>query len=1381
MYPSNTYTKSTLKHSEIMIKIYISRLLLSALTIVFSFGLAAQQVEPCGFDAANERLKQSDPEYAKLRDKFEQQYFRAVESGAISRNKKAGVSTIPIVFHVIHDGDAYGTGSNISDEQIQSAVDGMNIQYRNLNLDGSTFDPDGVDLEIEFCLPQRDPNGNPTNGINRVDGTLTIPNYEAQGITSPGNERNVKALSRWDNRVYYNVWVVPRIDGANPYGGGTKGYAYFPGAGADVDGTVVLFNSTGYDPDGSKGFDLFGAGDNGTMVHEIGHAFSLNHTWNGGGSNGGCAPGGPETNCMTQGDLVCDTDPHESHLGRCVNQNDPNPCNGNKPFGDPNEVRNYMNYTNCANPIYTPGQRDRMQNALRNQRPYFNDPGGTPDVCVPLFAYDAAIKNIIAPQGFFCDPSVTSTIVVSNNGQTTITSFDIEYGVNGTVANTFTFTGSLAQLEDATVDLPAITVPTGQNNFFARVKKNSINGTNADEYMPNDQKSGDFEIINGNVLKLTVNDATDADILQVIDDNGVVVAERGFQGVASPYVENLCLPDGCFRIVLNDQTYRHPLCNGNNTPPSYTLETDNGFDVASGPFLPLVCGGSNRDTSDQFCLPFDPGFIEADFSANNLLVEVGDQVVFTDLSKNNANQSATTWKWEFGDGTTSTVKNPNKTYNAAGVYTVQLVADNDIFPDTTRKTHYIRVVPKSSGCDNFNNLIIAEGETATSVSSINGKANKFPAVSNDITEFAERFYTSTKSVVREVRFNLQEFTPQSANPRLLVSIYSEKTGLPNLPIGSKFISFADLVVGQNTVDFSNDNISVQGRYFVTFSSPNLMDKAVVGMADYRIPNDGTEDFSNTVFVKRASNGTWAALPNAFNDAEPTSLDVTVNLSFKPLADIVSVNSKTCIGLQLNFDGNGSSNVQSYKWSTSGTPATGSNAMFSTSFNTPGTKQVQLVVSGGCMETDTAIFFVEVSGQPTVTIETIDDVCSGGTGQAMATADGGSGNIIYTWQTMPAQSGNKAINLTPGTYNLQYSDAGCGVSGQTVPFTIGNVTQLPDFEVETENTSCGLDNGEAVAKPVGGNGNYIYTWSSTTYPMFSSSSSGLTGLRPGDYTISVNISGCNPASTSFTIDDSQTSSGTVQDPIFVCQNESATISASSTDSISWLDDAGNRYFGTTVTIDSIQRSTNLNVTFTDRVTGCETFANTAIFMQPQPVSIARATKSLNIPYDADTTNIDNPEGNGLAYFSSAGSTGLSYFWDFGDGNTSTSKNPLHQYLEVGTYNVMLRVANEPCESFDITTVIVSVPGDTTDTTGTGTVGISNVEFENLKVYPNPTSRVLNIDGLPTDATISIKDLTGKNIGFEINDGQIYVGDKAKGLYLLEVSNKNGRATLRFAIE
>jgi PKD repeat protein len=79
----------------------------------------------------------------------------------------------------------------------------------------------------------------------------------------------------------------------------------------------------------------------------------------------------------------------------------------------------------------------------------------------------------------------------------------------------------------------------------------------------------------------------------------------------------------------------------------------------------------------------------AGFSGTPTSGSVPLTVVFTDTSTN----VPTSWSWTFGDGGTSTVKNPSHTYTASGVYPVSLTATNAAGSNTTTKTGYITATP----------------------------------------------------------------------------------------------------------------------------------------------------------------------------------------------------------------------------------------------------------------------------------------------------------------------------------------------------------------------------------------------------------------------------------------------------------------------------------------------------------------------------------------------------------------------------------------------------------------------------------------------------------------------------------------------------------------
>lgn len=78
-----------------------------------------------------------------------------------------------------------------------------------------------------------------------------------------------------------------------------------------------------------------------------------------------------------------------------------------------------------------------------------------------------------------------------------------------------------------------------------------------------------------------------------------------------------------------------------------------------------------------------------DFSANPVSGTALLTVQFTDTS---TGARLTTWSWNFGDGSTSPMRNPSHTF-AAGTYTVSLTTGNNAGQNTTTKTNYITVNP----------------------------------------------------------------------------------------------------------------------------------------------------------------------------------------------------------------------------------------------------------------------------------------------------------------------------------------------------------------------------------------------------------------------------------------------------------------------------------------------------------------------------------------------------------------------------------------------------------------------------------------------------------------------------------------------------------------
>lgn len=254
-------------------------------------------------------------------------------------NQIQAVISIPVVVHVIHNGDTYGTGENITDEQLLSQIQVMNQDYRRMA--GTPGFGPGVDVEIEFCMAQTDPSGNPTNGINRV-------NFGVASWDNAGAEGTLKPSTQWNPNNYLNMWTCRFGGDLN----GVLGYAQFPdasglggmtaiGGAANTDGVIMAFNAFGSS-------DIYPAGsyaapyDKGrTTTHEVGHWLGLRHIW----GDGGC----------TVDDFCADTPLAAASNFGCPTGTDS--C----PGGGVDQIENYMDYTDDAcMDRFTQDQKDRM-------------------------------------------------------------------------------------------------------------------------------------------------------------------------------------------------------------------------------------------------------------------------------------------------------------------------------------------------------------------------------------------------------------------------------------------------------------------------------------------------------------------------------------------------------------------------------------------------------------------------------------------------------------------------------------------------------------------------------------------------------------------------------------------------------------------------------------------------------------------------------------------------------------------------------------------------------------------------------------------------------------------------------------------------------------
>jgi PKD repeat protein len=105
-------------------------------------------------------------------------------------------------------------------------------------------------------------------------------------------------------------------------------------------------------------------------------------------------------------------------------------------------------------------------------------------------------------------------------------------------------------------------------------------------------------------------------------------------------------------------------------------------------------------------------------------------------------------------------------------------------------------------------------------------------------------------------------------------------------------------------------------------------------------------------------------------------------------------------------------------------------------------------------------------------------------------------------------------------------------------------------------------------------------------------------------------------------------------------------------------------------------------------------------------------SLNAEFSSYVAN--NCAGE-VQFFDNSSGSPTSWHWDFGDGNTSTEQNPVHNYSSTGDYNVTLTVSNNTDTSSISHTVSIVQSQVTADFTSQNNVNCSaplSVEFNNL---------------------------------------------------------------------
>ena len=377
---------------------------------------------------------------------YDQEQRFVSSNNQIVAPKSGVVHKIPVVFHIVHNNGI----EKIDRSQVLDALEKLNIDLRALRPDTSTvdslFQPLIADIEVEFVLATKAPDGTCFSGITMTETPYSYNNGDINGSDQVDAVMmyNDVYQGNWPGDQYLNVFVCGSV------GTGIAGYTYYPSGffGNAMNNGIWLR----HDYCGSIGTANPSASK--TFVHEVGHWLNLPHTW------GSTNEPGLASNCTTD-DGVTDT---PNTIGSQW-------CNYNETTcGSVANIENHMEYSPCRK-MFTLGQKARMRTALNSST------GGRSNLITPANHFATGIDTV-AP---FCKADFFANRYITCSGDSL---YFQDYSYHNPISWDWYFEGAnpdSSNLENtyATYPIPGVydvslTASGDSANYLTEVKNDAI-------------------------------------------------------------------------------------------------------------------------------------------------------------------------------------------------------------------------------------------------------------------------------------------------------------------------------------------------------------------------------------------------------------------------------------------------------------------------------------------------------------------------------------------------------------------------------------------------------------------------------------------------------------------------------------------------------------------------------------------------------------------------------------------------------------------------------------------------------------------------------------------------------------------------------------------
>lgn len=633
-------------------------------------------------------------------------------------------------------------------------------------------------------------------------------------------------------------------------------------------------------------------------------------------------------------------------------------------------------------------------------------------------------------------------------------------------------------------------------------------------------------------------------------------------------------------------------------------------------------------------------------------------VQFTDQTP-----GAATWAWDFGDGNTSTLRNPSHTYTAAGNYTVSLT------------------VSTSSGCENslVRTEMIKIKETTIAINAPVGGCIPFaytPIVTvetlDSIATWLWDFGDGATSTLRNPPPHIYP-TAGSYDISLTVTTTSGCTKTISVPDGVRTGTLP-------TVDFTFTPANACASEIINFSgqavtTPGaeitwLWDFGDGNRSDAQNPSHKFEEFGPlTVTLTVANNGCANLISKGVLVRPPVA-------DFEPTID--------CITRAVTFANTSRINPLltplTYEWSMGDPAAT----VFTTptpgapfAYPGPGTYDVTLIVTNGtCADTITKPIVI-IPEQLADFRTSKNPVCKNEFFSLSAINSTAANVATYDWTIGPSviTNGPRGISHSfPNTGSYDVSLTITDISGCQHTKTVADfITVTGPVASFLPATSGGCQNKTVTFNDLSTSATstlvrWEWDFGDGSQQVFTASPFTHTYSNPGRYDVSLKVTdatGCTDqfsAPAELIITNPQV--GFRADTLYCPAAPLPFVDTSSGAGLTYLWDFGD---GATSTLQHPEHSYpmgdndyTVKLTITD-ISGCE-----ATLTKDQYIKIRSPKPNFDI---VDTTTMCPPLRTGFTF---QGSDYQSFYWDFGDGGSTTAPNPNHFYGDYGHFTPKLYV-------------------------------------------------------------------------------------------------------------